>query len=102
MPGAPAHAPPPFQVCTVTFDKTGTLTAGTFRLTHVELGPAAVPAAGVGSAKSATVQVALDETELLRLVGSLERGASHPIAAAIVGRAAAQVCGSVPAAVQQA
>jgi cation transport ATPase len=33
---------------------------------------------------------ALSEREVLRLVGSLERGASHPIAAAIVGRAAAQ------------
>ncbi|GAB4817246.1 hypothetical protein N2152v2_004292 [Parachlorella kessleri] len=33
---------------------------------------------------------ALGELEVLRLVGSLERGASHPIAAAIVGRAAAK------------
>lgn len=42
------------------------------------------------------VPAALGEAQVLRLVGSLERGASHPIAPAIVGRAAAQASGGAP------
>jgi cation transport ATPase len=35
------------------------------------------------------------KAELLRLLGSMERGSSHPLAAAILGYAAAQVGGWV-------
>nr|MBS0019232.1 heavy metal translocating P-type ATPase [Gammaproteobacteria bacterium] len=54
------------QVDTLVTDKTGTLTEGRPRLVSV------VPAEGV------------DETDLLRLAASLERGSEHPLAAAIV------------------
>lgn len=53
------------KVNTLVVDKTGTLTEGKPKLVAVE-------AAG------------LDEAELLRLAGSLERGSEHPLAAAIV------------------
>jgi Cu+-exporting ATPase len=56
-------------VDTLVVDKTGTLTEGQPRLVSV------VPASG------------LDETTLLRLAGSLERGSEHPLAAAIVAGA---------------
>lgn len=65
------------KVGTITLDKTGTLTRGSFKITSLDL------------AKHQGVEV-MDETELLHLVGSLERGSSHPLAAAIVGRAAAR------------
>ena len=58
------------SVDTWTLDKTGTLTQGSFQIM-----------------KSDTAN-GFDERELLCLVGSLERGSSHPLAAAIVGRAA--------------
>jgi P-type Cu+ transporter len=51
---------------TLVVDKTGTLTEGKPRLAHIEL------ADGV------------NETELLRLTASLERGSEHPLAAAFV------------------
>jgi Cu+-exporting ATPase len=54
------------KVDTLVVDKTGTLTEGKPRLVSV------VPAAGV------------DESDLLRLAASLERGSEHPLAAAIV------------------
>ncbi len=60
------------QVDTLVIDKTGTLTEGKPTLVTVE------PAAGVDG---------MDETRLLRLAASLERGSEHPLAAA-VGRGA--------------
>jgi Cu+-exporting ATPase len=54
------------KVDTLVVDKTGTLTLGKPKVT------ALLPAEGV------------DETELLRLAASLERGSEHPLAAAIV------------------
>jgi Cu+-exporting ATPase len=57
------------RVDTLVVDKTGTLTEGKPRLVSV------VPAAG------------LEETRLLRLAASLERGSEHPLAAAIVAGA---------------
>jgi Cu+-exporting ATPase len=54
------------KVDTLVVDKTGTLTEGKPRLVAVE------PAGGV------------DESELLRLAASVERGSEHPLAAAIV------------------
>ncbi len=68
------------RVDTLVVDKTGTLTEGKPRLVTL------VPAAG------------LDETQLLRLAASLERGSEHPLAAAIV--AGAQERGVVLAQVQ--
>lgn len=57
------------KVDTIVVDKTGTLTEGKPRLTLVT----AVPG--------------MDETQLLRLAASLERGSEHPLAAAIVAGA---------------
>lgn len=57
----------------VTLDKTGTLTKGSFQLVGCHPRP--------GWA----------QPHLLRLLGSLERGSSHPLAAAVLGYAAAQV-----------
>lgn len=68
------------RVDTLVVDKTGTLTEGKPKLVSV------VPAAG------------LEETRLLRLAASLERGSEHPLAAAIV--AGAQERGVVLAQVQ--
>lgn len=62
------------KVDTVTLDKTGTLTRGAFMISHFQLAPGC----------------AWTEKQVLRLVGSLERGSGHPLAAAIVGRAAAR------------
>ncbi|KIY98833.1 zinc, cobalt and lead efflux system [Monoraphidium neglectum] len=60
------------RVEVVTFDKTGTLTKGNFLVVSFE------PLDG------------WSRHDLLRLLGSLERGSSHPLAAAILGYAAAQ------------
>ncbi|MBN1207526.1 MAG: heavy metal translocating P-type ATPase [Myxococcaceae bacterium] len=68
------------KVDTLVVDKTGTLTEGKPRLVAV------VPAPGI------------EETRLLRLAASLERGSEHPLAAAIV--AGAQERGVVLAQVQ--
>jgi len=57
------------KVDTLVIDKTGTLTEGKPRVVAV------APAAG------------LDESELLRLAGTLERSSEHPLAAAIVAAA---------------
>jgi Cu+-exporting ATPase len=57
------------RVDTIVIDKTGTLTEGKPKVTAI------VPAAG------------FDESELLRLAASLERGSEHPLAAAIVAAA---------------
>ncbi len=61
------------RVDTLVVDKTGTLTTGKPRLTTV----AGRPEAAAG-----------DESELLRLAASLERGSEHPLAAAILAAAA--------------
>jgi Cu+-exporting ATPase len=58
-------------VTTVVLDKTGTVTEGRPAVTDLVLAPAA----------------ALDEAELLRLVGSLERSSEHPLAESIVEHA---------------
>jgi Cu+-exporting ATPase len=60
------------KVDTLVVDKTGTLTEGKPKLTSV------VPAAGV------------DESTLLRVAATLERGSEHPLAAAIVNGATAR------------
>jgi Cu+-exporting ATPase len=57
------------KVDTLVIDKTGTLTQGKPKLTAI------VPAAG------------FDETQILQLAASLERGSEHPLAAAIVAAA---------------
>jgi Cu+-exporting ATPase len=57
------------KVDTIVIDKTGTLTEGRPKVTAVR------PAQG------------LDETEVLRLAASLERGSEHPLAAAIIAAA---------------
>ena len=63
------------DVKVVTLDKTGTLTVGAFMVEGV------------------AVAEGVDEAHLLHLLGSLERGSNHPLAAAIVGRAAARGVG---------
>ena len=60
------------DVKVLTLDKTGTLTVGAFLVEAVTVAPWT------------------NEADVLRLLGSLERGSSHPLAAAIVGRAAAR------------
>ena len=60
------------QVDTLVVDKTGTLTEGRPKLVTLE-------AAGTGPA--------LDESEILRLAASLERGSEHPLAHAVVAAA---------------
>src|SRR2546422_6418656 len=57
------------KVDTIIVDKTGTLTEGKPRLTKV------------------VTNAQLDESELLRLAASVERGSEHPLAAAIVAGA---------------
>ncbi|MFC0071784.1 heavy metal translocating P-type ATPase, partial [Umezawaea endophytica] len=65
------------RVDTVVLDKTGTVTAGKLSLVDV------VPAAGV------------ERADLLRVAGAVENGSEHPIAAAIVRGAGAEV-GALP------
>ncbi|KAL4442750.1 hypothetical protein ABPG77_006744 [Micractinium sp. CCAP 211/92] len=60
------------RVSVVTFDKTGTLTKGSFQVVDCQ------------TCNGWT------RPELLRLLGSAERGSSHPLAAAVLGYAAAQ------------
>ena len=60
------------KVQVIAFDKTGTLTLGRFEVTRVDSG------GGIA------------EDELLRLVGSLERRSSHPLADAVVRSAVAR------------
>jgi Cd2+/Zn2+-exporting ATPase len=65
------------KVTTIALDKTGTLTAGKPQVTDV-------------------VPLAREETEVLRVAAGLETGSSHPLATAILARAAAD--GIAPAA----
>jgi Cu+-exporting ATPase len=58
------------KIDTLVFDKTGTLTEGRPAVTAITTAPGQ------------------DETELLRLAASLERGSEHPLAAAILSAAA--------------
>jgi Cd2+/Zn2+-exporting ATPase len=74
------------DVKVVTFDKTGTLTVGAFLIDEIILADSRNNI--ISSLSNAPDQV--DEQEVLRLVGSLERGCNHPLAAALVGRAAAR------------
>ncbi|WP_295556941.1 heavy metal translocating P-type ATPase [uncultured Hyphomicrobium sp.] len=60
------------KIDTLLVDKTGTLTEGKPRVVAIR------PASGI------------DETELLRLAASIERGSEHPLAAAIVAEANAR------------
>ena len=60
------------KVDTIVVDKTGTLTEGQPRLMTIEVTPGT------------------DESELLRLAASVERGSEHPLAAAIVSAALAR------------
>ncbi|KAL4854718.1 Cadmium/zinc-transporting ATPase HMA2 [Chlorella vulgaris] len=60
------------RVSVVSFDKTGTLTKGSFQVVACQ------------ARNDLSVQ------EMLRLLGSLERGSSHPLAAAVLGYAASQ------------
>ncbi len=59
------------RIDTVVFDKTGTITEGRPVVTAIELVP----------------EAPVDETALLRLVASAERGSEHPYAGAVVGEA---------------
>lgn len=56
----------------VSFDKTGTITKGTFLISSVSMAE----------------ELQWSDKEVFRLLGSLERGSNHPLAAAISGRAA--------------
>ena len=64
-------------VGTLVLDKTGTITAGRPTVTDV-----------ISSESNSSVE--FDETELLRLIASAERGSEHPLGEAIVGAAVAQ------------
>ena len=70
----------------VTLDKTGTLTVGAFIVEEMRIPKASSDA----SSDASSVSYTPTEHDVLRLLGSLERGSNHPLAAAIVGRAAAR------------
>ncbi|MBI4483040.1 MAG: heavy metal translocating P-type ATPase [Acidobacteria bacterium] len=65
------------KVDTLVVDKTGTLTEGKPRLTSVVAFPTS----------ASSVESEQNESELLRLAASIERGSEHPLAAAIVAAA---------------
>ncbi|MGB6058109.1 MAG: heavy metal translocating P-type ATPase [Microthrixaceae bacterium] len=66
------------RVDTVVLDKTGTVTTGQMSLVEV------IPAAGsVDSPNGSDASEDADESELLRIAGSLEHASAHPIAFAI-------------------
>ena len=71
----------------VSFDKTGTLTKGTFMI--AESGIRMSPEVTTTNFESGTPPASWDVSIMLKLLGSLERGSSHPFAAAISGKAAA-------------
>jgi P-type Cu+ transporter len=70
------------DVDTLVVDKTGTLTEGKPRLVTVEASTGAPDSTDAPGAPY--VPHMIDESELLALVASLERGSEHPLAAAIV------------------
>lgn len=80
------------DVKVVTLDKTGTLTVGAFLVDEVSTVPDSGSTNRTGENYSANVtqKEKVGEKDVLRLVGSLERGCNHPLAAALVGRAAAR------------
>ncbi len=67
------------RVSTVVFDKTGTLTAGRPEVVAIDVAPG------------------VDQSAMLDLAASLERGSEHPLAAAIVARARLDELGFRPA-----
>jgi Cu+-exporting ATPase len=69
------------QVDTLVCDKTGTLTEGKPRLISI------VPAGRPRNVGHGLAQMDTDQTDVLRLAASLERGSEHPLAAAIVNAA---------------
>ena len=71
----------------VSFDKTGTLTKGTFMIAESGIKMSADAAAM--NVVSGSPPASWDVSSMLKLLGSLERGSSHPFAAAISGKAAA-------------
>jgi Cd2+/Zn2+-exporting ATPase len=85
------------DVKVVTLDKTGTLTVGAFLVDEVSMvsdigTPHTNSTSGIGAYYSGGVieKEEVGEKDVLRLVASLERGCNHPLAAALVGRAAAR------------
>jgi Zn2+/Cd2+-exporting ATPase len=81
------------DVKVVTLDKTGTLTVGAFLVDEVITVPKSSFNSGADSNLENTEEkkdAKVAEKDVLRLVGSLERGCNHPLAAALVGRAAAR------------
>ncbi len=74
------------KVDTLVCDKTGTLTEGKPRLVSIVAGGGEGPfdhEQGQKSGRGLT-QMNADQTEILRIAASLERGSEHPLAAAIV------------------
>jgi len=84
------------DVKVVTLDKTGTLTVGAFLVDEINT----VPESGTTNISTTVLREdssgdeiekeKIGEKDVLRMVGSLERGCNHPLAAALVGRAAAR------------
>jgi Cd2+/Zn2+-exporting ATPase len=76
------------RVNAVAFDKTGTLTAGRPEVVSVQVlgNPGSASGSGSGS-----TDVAITGTELLRLAAAAEKGSEHPLAAAILERATAEL-----------
>ncbi|MGE5482707.1 MAG: heavy metal translocating P-type ATPase, partial [Bacteroidota bacterium] len=78
------------RVDAVAFDKTGTLTAGRPEVVGVQVLGNPGSASGAGSGSGST-DVAITGTELLRLAAAAEKGSEHPLAAAILERATAEL-----------
>jgi len=76
------------DVDTVVFDKTGTLTRGEMELTDVVV--IGDGAAATDGGQLEPTDTTLDESEVLRLAATAERGSEHPLARAIVDGAEAR------------